>query len=217
MNFDSIDRHLAKLASRSALLCDPVSMTVASAGLAGGGAVSSIIGQNTSRQMAKGTQNQLFLARQQQIAENQRRATADYIQQTSDENLKMTQEHQSLAEQKNDNTKTQRRGDAEANVAAAEGNVAGHNLAEIHSDYQQQTDFINSRLEANQQWADYQHTRDDQAYLDQYLNRATSIQPYQEQVQAPVDYFGPVFGAMGQTASAGMQAKAAFGGNPLKS
>lgn len=204
-----LDRRFRALTSRY-LSCDPVTATAGAGLLSAGSAVTSIIGQNTNRQLQKGTENQRFLARQDQIAENQKRATADYLAQVSDENLKMTQEHQSNAEQFNDNTKTQRRGDADAEVAAAEGNVAGHNLDAIHNDYQMQTDFVNGRIATNQQWADYQHTRNDQGYANAYYNRATSIQPYQKAVQPPVDYFGPIFGAAGNTTRTGLDAKSAF-------
>lgn len=179
---------------------------IASGVAATGGAVTNIIGQNDARQLAKGTQNQQALAVQEQIASNDQRATADYLQSVSDENAKMTQEHQANAEQFNDNAKAQRAGDADANVAAAEGNVAGHNLDEIHNDYQMQTDFANGRIATNQQWADYQHTRNDQGYANTLVNRENSIQPYQMQVQNPVDYFGPVFSAAGQISNTMMGA-----------
>lgn len=172
-----------------------------------GSAVTNIIGQNDARQLAKGTENQKRLAVDEQIASNDQRATADYLQSVSDENAKMTQEHQSNAEKFNDNAKQQRASDADANVAAAEGNVAGHSLDAIHSDYQQQVDFANGRMATNQQWADYQHTRNDQGYANVLVNRENSIQPYQMKVQNPVDYYGPIFGAVGNTAQAFMQGK----------
>ncbi len=190
-------------------MCLPVVAAVAAAG-----AVSNIIGQNTSRQLAKGVENQKRLAVEEQIAANQKRATSDYVQSVSDENLKMTQEHQSNAEKFNDNATKQRAGDADANVAAAEGNVAGHNLDAVHSDYQMQTDKANGRISTGQQWADYQHTRNDQGYAKTYENRATSIQPYQQHIQAPVDYFGPIFGAAGNVAAASTN-KSSSGTNPF--
>ncbi len=187
-------------------MCLPVVAAVAAAG-----AVTNIIGQNTARQAAKGAENQKRLAVEEQIASNNKRATADYLQSTSDENQKMTQEHQSNAEKFNDNSMKLRAAGADANVAAAEGNVAGHNLDAIHSDYQMQTDKANGRISTNQQWADYQHTRNDQGYANTLANREASIQPYQMKTQAPVDYFGPIFGAAGNIAGSPGAAKMVSG------
>lgn len=173
------------------------------------GAVVTIIGDNTNRQLQKGQENQKRLAVNDQIAENRRRATADYVAQTSDENLKMTQEHQANAEKFNDNTKTLVKANSDADVAAAEGNVAGHNLDAIHSDYALQNDLANGRIATNQQWADYQHTRNDVGYEKTYENRSMSIQPYQMAVQKPVDYFGPVFKALDSDSKTAMAAAGA--------
>lgn len=173
------------------------------------GATTKIIGDKQANDTGKQTEKMASLVRNNQIDENRRRATADYLQSTSDENAKMGQEHQSLAEKKNDNTQTLRAANASAEVAAAEGNVAGHNLDAIHSDYQHQLDVTNGRLSTNQEWADYQHTRNNQGQVNVFSNRAASIQPYQEAVQKPVDYFGPIFGAGAQAGNAAVATKSA--------
>ncbi len=198
-SYDPIDSTLSRLHSRTLLTCDPVSATVGVAAVSGG---LQYIGANNHRQLLKGTENQKEIARQEQIDSNNVRANAAYLAQVTSETVKQDQEHQSDAERTNDNTKRLTAASSTADVAAAEGNVAGNNLDSIKSDYQMQTDIANGRLATNQQWVDYAHTRNDIGFGVTLQDRESAIQPYQKQVFAPADPFGAIF----RTAGAGLQA-----------
>lgn len=179
--------------------CEPATLTMASMGIAAAGAGASIAGQSQANSAAKQVEQQKEKAVDEQIRENRRRATSDYLAKVQDEMLIEYQEKQALAEREIDMNRTARAAGASANVAAAESGVAGQSLAAIHADYQFQLEQAKGRLGINQEQANYQHTRNIQAYGKEYENRATAVQPYQKQPVKPVDYFGPIFGAFGQS------------------
>jgi hypothetical protein len=162
--------------------------------IAGAAAGTSIMGQQAQNKAANQVEQQKANAVDDQMKENRRRATSDYIAKVQDEQLLQAQEQESLVEQKIDLQKRERHAVAQTTVAAAEAGVAGQSLAAIQNDYRLQMDQAAGRLGINQDRANYQHTRNIQAYGVEYNNRATSIQPYQKQPVKPVDYFGPIFG-----------------------
>ncbi len=186
-------------------MCEPVSLTAASMGIAAAGAGTSIMGQRAQNEAASQVEQQKSEAVNEQIQENRRRATADYLAKVQDEMLQEYQEKQRLAEQELDISRKGRAAGASANVAAAESGVSGQSLAAIHADYAFQQEQAKGRLGITQDWANYAHKRQIDAYGVEWNNRATSIQPYQKQPVKPVDYFGPVFGAIGQSLNTGVQ------------
>ena len=100
---DPIDNTLARLSARRGLCtCEPVSLAVLAGTMAAGGAASSIIGANTSRQMAKHQEDEKRNAQDQVILENRMRATHDYLRNVRLEQLKQQQETESLAEEGGD-------------------------------------------------------------------------------------------------------------------
>jgi hypothetical protein len=198
------------------LSCEPTSLTLASLAIAGAGAGASIAGQSQANSAANQVEQQKANAVDEQIKENRRRATSDYIAKVQDEQLQQVQEQQRLAEQELDLSKRERHASSQATVAAAESGVAGQSLAAIQADYRLQMDQAAARLGVNQDQANYQHTRNIQAYGVEYNNRATSIQPYQKQPVKPVDYFGPIFGAVGQGLNTGVNTQAFVGSGQSK-
>ena len=182
--------------------CEPVSLTMAGIAVAGAGA--SIMGQTQQHSAANQVESQKAAAVNEQITENRRRATEDYIVSVRDEQLVQSQEMQSLAEKKNDLSKKERHAMGSVRVAAAESGVAGNSLAAIENDYRMQMDQAAGRLGINQDNANYAHSRNIEAMGVQYRNRSTAVQPYQKQPVKPVDYFGPIFGAAGAGMNAGV-------------
>lgn len=179
--------------------CEPTSLTLASMGVAVAGAGTSIAGQVQQNSAAKQVERQKAEAVDEQITENRRRATADFLAKVQDEQLQQSQEQQALEEHLGDLKKQERDANSKAIVAAGESGVVGQSLSAIRADYRLQMEQAAARLGINQEQADWQHTRNIQAYGVEYNNRATSIQPYQQQPVKPVDYFGPIFGAVGQS------------------
>ncbi len=196
--------------------CEPVSvLTGLSLAVAAGGAASSIAGQQGQNSAAKQVQDQNAKAVDDQIIENRKRATQDYLMAVQDEQLQQAQERQALVEKELDLSRTERDANSKAVVAAAESGVSGQSLAAIQADYRFQQDQAAAKLGINQDNANYQHSRNIDAHGVQYRNRATSIQPYQRQPVKPVDYFGPIFGAVGAGLNAGVQTGAFRGASPF--
>lgn len=174
-------------------MCEPLTLTAVSTGIAAMGAGASIYGQTQQNEAAQQVENQRAEAVDEQITETRKRATSDYLSKVQDEMLQEAQEKQALAEKENDLAKSERAGVATSNVAASESGVAGQSLAAIQNDYRLQMDQAAARLGVNQENANYQHSRAIQAYRTEYDNRANSITPYQKNPVKPVDYFGPLF------------------------
>lgn len=185
-------------------MCDPITLGVVAVGMAAGGGVSSIIGQNDARQLAKGEENMKKNAVDDQIIQNRQRATTDYLAQVKQEELKQDQEHMALAQKNQDVTAQATGASSTATASAAERGVGGRSVAEIVQSYNMQATQEIGRNRLNQQFADNQHSFQIGADERQYEQRAASIQPYVPKPQAPVDYFGPIFGIGKAAATAGM-------------
>lgn len=201
-------------------MCEPSSiLTGVSLAAAAGGAASSVAGQSAQNSAAKAVERQKAEAIDEQIQENRRRATADYLAKVQDEQLRQAQEMQALAEETNDLSKKERDANSKAVLAAGESGVVGQSLAAIQNDYRLQMDQTAARLGINQEQANFQHKRNIDAYGQEYRNRATAVQPYQQQSVRPVDWFGPVFGAFGQGLNTAVNTQAFVGSgqkvNPL--
>lgn len=201
-------------------MCEPATiLTRVSLAVAAGGAATSVAGQSAQNSAAKQVERQKAEAIDEQIQENRRRATADYLAKVQDEQLRQAQEMQALAEETNDLSKKERDANSKAVVAAGESGVVGQSLAAIQNDYRLQMDQAASRLGINQEQSNYQHKRNIDAYGQEYRNRATAVQPYQQQPVKPVDYFGPIFGGVGAGLDTGVRTGAFVGSsqkvNPL--
>lgn len=186
-------------------MCEPATLTGASLMIAAAGAGTSIAGQSQQRSAAQQVEEQKAASVNEQIFENRRRATADYIAQVQDEQLLQRQEEQALAEKELDLARHERDANSKAVVAASESGVTGQSLAAIQQDYRLQTDQAAARLGVNQDNANYQHKRNIDAMGTVYHNRATAVQPYQQQQVKPVDYFGPIFGVAQAGLNTGVQ------------
>lgn len=173
--------------------------------MAAGGAATSIIGQNTQRQMNKGVENQMKNAQDDLIMENRRRATHDYLRQVRLEQLSQTQEHDALATESADVAKQKDAATGQAVASAAERGVEGNSVATTISDFEFQQNREVGRLRLNQSMKDNQHTEAIAADKDTYDYRVAAEKPYVPRAQAPVDYFGPIFGA-GQSVTQGVLA-----------
>jgi hypothetical protein len=178
-------------------------MTAVVGGLAAGGAVTNIIGQNTTRQMNKGFENQKKNAQDDLIIENRKRATHDYLRQVRLEQSQEVQETASLNEQGQDISKQAASATGQARSDAAERGVAGNSLEMIVNDYEFQQNQEVGRLRQNQEMKNTQHKENIAGFNDQFDQRIAAVKPYVPRVQPPVDYFGPIFGAASTTASAG--------------
>ena len=174
-------------------MCEPVSIAMGTMAVAG--ATTNIIGQNTTRQMNKGYENQKKNAQDDLIIENRKRATSDYLRQVRLEQLQTTQEEQSLVEEKGDVAKQTAAATGQSKASAAERGVAGNSVEAIVADYEFQQNQEVGRLRMNQDAKNAQHTENVAGYNDQFDQRIAAVKPYVPRVQPPVDYFGPIFGA----------------------
>lgn len=200
--------HIDSLPHRYRLTCDPVSILAGtSIAASAGGGISSIIGQNTSRQLSKGQQERQRLAVEDQIVQNRRRATDDYLRQVSGEHLRQRQEEEAAVEKSHDIAQGAKQATATATASAAERGVSGRSVEQIVADYGMQEDKEIGRIRTNQQWQNQQHRDNLAGYRSQFDQRVASIQPYVPAVQAPVDYFGPAFGILGSAARTGLTAQ----------
>jgi len=179
-------------------------MTAAVGTMAAGGAAMNIIGQNTTRQMNKGYENQKKNAQDDLIIENRRRATHDYLRQVRLEQSQQVQETQSLVEQSQDVARQTSGAGGQAKASAAERGVAGNSLEMIINDYEFQQNQEVGRLRINQEMKNKQHTENIGGFNDQFDQRIAAVKPYVPRTQPPVDYFGPIFGAVGTTVQAGL-------------
>ena len=140
-SFDPIDHHLTRLSSRNQLTCEPVSILLGATALASaGGATSSIIGQNTNRQLAKHYEDEKRNAQDTVILENRMRSTKAYLKNVRLEQLRQSQEESALAEQGGDIAKQAAGASSKAVASAAERGVAGNSLETILGDYAYQQD-----------------------------------------------------------------------------
>lgn len=185
-------------------MCEPVSISIAVAALAAGGASNSIIGANGARQLAKGTENQKRLAQDDVIMENRRRATHDYLRQVELEQRTQLQETDAIHEQSQDIARQAVGAKGQAVASAAERGVDGNSVDTVLADYDFQQNQEVGRLRLNQDMKDQQHGENIAGAQDEYDYRVASVKPYVPRPQAPVDYFGPIFGALSSTASAAM-------------
>jgi len=182
-------------------------MAAVSIGASAGGGISSIIGQNTSRQLSKGAEERKRLAVEDQIVQNRRRATDDYLRQVSGEQLRQRQEEEASVEKSHDIAQGAKQASSTSIASAAERGVSGRTVEQIVSDYQLQEDKEIGRIRTNQQFANQQHKENISGYRSQFDQRVASIQPYVPAVQAPVDYFGPAFGILSNAARTGLAAQ----------
>lgn len=193
-------------------MCEPVTLlAAASMGASAGGAVTNIIGANTTRQMNKGYENQKKNAQDDLIIENRKRATHDYLREVRLEQLEQAQEESSLSEQSNDIAKQADAATGQAVASAAERGVSGNNLDTILSDYEFQQNQEVGRLRINQDQKNQQHTENIAGSKDSFDYRVASVKPYVPRVQPPVDYFGPIFGAISNAGQTAMASPETFG------
>lgn len=183
-------------------MCEPV--TISMGVMAAVGAGLSIAGQSQQQSTAKEMERRKQAAQADLIQENRRRATKDYLQQVSGEQLQQRQETEAVAEKSFDIARQARQTTATGMASAAERGVTGRTIQQIAADYDTQADWETGRIKENQKFANIQHARKIQGYGDQFDYRQSAVKPYTPQAVAPVDYFGPIFGAAAQTVSTGV-------------
>lgn len=167
------------------------------------GAATSMIAANNARKVAKGNENAQKNAVDDQIIENRKRATNDYLREVRLEQLQSAQENEALAEKSSDMSRNTLEAKGTAVASAAERGVAGNSLDMILADFDFQQNNEVGRLRINQQMKDQQHQENAGGYADQFSARVTAVKPYVPRTQAPVDYFTPVFGLGAGLATAG--------------
>lgn len=178
-------------------------MTIAAGTMMAAGAATSMIAANNARQVAKGNENANKNAVDDQIIENRKRATHDYLRDVRLEELQSAQENEALREKSGDIAKQTLQDKGIAMASAAERGVSGQSLDIILADFDFQQNQEVGRLRINQQMKDQQHKENAGGYADQFSARVTAVKPYVPRTQAPVDYFTPVFGLAGGLATAG--------------
>jgi hypothetical protein len=181
-------------------------MATVMGGAAMGGAVTNIIGANTTRQMNKGYENAQKNAQDDLIIENRKRATHDYLREVRLEQLQESQETSSVSEQSQDVAKQATAAKGQAVASAAERGVAGRSLDTVLSDYEFQQNQEVGRLRVNQEMKNEQHAEQIAGFKDQFDYRVASVKPYVPRVQPPVNYFGPIFGAVSSIGQGAMGA-----------
>lgn len=184
-------------------MCAPLAvlavMAVASAAL-------QVKGQSDARKMAVSQENHKRMAQEQAILENRSRATKDFIRQSRLENMQSRQETIAMREEGQDVRNQALAASGTAVASAAERGVAGRSLDMILSDYEFQQNKEIGRMRMNQTMKDQQHAENIGGFQDQFEYRVSAMQPYVPRPQAPVDYFGPIFGAVSTVAGGAMAA-----------
>ena len=165
-----------------------------------GGAALGIMGQQAANKSAKSVEEARRLEQENVITENRRRATDDYLTQTRMERDQQSQEEAAVAMKGRDIERETRRSVATGTASAAERGVAGRTIDDIAADFEFMSNEETGRLKYNQSLSNQQHTEQIRGFGTQFTQRVTDARPYQVKPIAPVDYFGPIFGAAGQLA-----------------
>lgn len=176
-------------------MCEPT--TIVAGTMMAAGAVSSIVAQNNARQVAKGNENAMKNAVDDQIIENRKRATNDYLRDVRLEELQSDQENRAVMEKSGDIARNTLEAKGTTVASAAERGVAGRSLDTILANFDFQQEQEIGRLRINQEMKDQQHVENAGSYADQFTARVTAVKPYIPRTQPPVDYFTPVFGMAG--------------------
>jgi len=177
-------------------MCEPT--TIVAGTMMAAGAVSSIIGQNNARQVAKGNENAMKNAQDDLIIENRRRATHDYLRDVRLEETQSAQENMAVQEKSGDIARTTLDAKGTAMASSAERGIAGgRSLDTILADFDFQQNQEVGRLRINQEMKDQQHTENAGGYADEFAARVTAVKPYIPRTQPPVDFFSPIFGLAG--------------------
>ena len=163
-----------------------------------GGAAMGVIGSQAANKNAKQVEEARRIEAENQIMETRRRATGDYLDQTRLEREQQWQEESAVALKGSDVAKETRRSVATGTASAAERGVAGRTIDAISSDYAFMENEEVGRLKANQARANRQHDEAIRGYATQSGYRIADARPYVKRAVSPVDYFSPVFQAVGQ-------------------
>lgn len=170
------------------------------------GAATSIMGQKSANKSAQSVEEARRIEQENMITETRRRATDDYLNQTRLEMEQQSQEEAATAMKGSDVMRETKRAVATSTASAAERGVAGRTISDIAADYDFQANEETGRLKANQALSNRQHAEQIRGYGTQFSNRVADARPYMQKPIAPVDYFGPIFGAGTQVAgNAGVQ------------
>jgi hypothetical protein len=184
-------------------MCEPV--TISMGVMAAASATAAIVGQQQQKKAAKSYEDQQSRASDYRISETRKRATDDYLNQVRLEQTQQRQEQEAVVEKSADLARQGATTVATGEASAAERGLGGGRTVEaILADYRFQEELEIGRMDANQKLKDQQHSENLRSYETRYYNAATSVQPYQKKPIGPVDYFTPVFGAIGQTMSTGV-------------
>lgn len=181
-------------------MCLPVVAAMAVAG-----AATNIMGQMQAKKTGEAVEEVQRIEQENVINENRRRTTDDYLNQIRMERDQQAQEEASVAMKSGDVMRETRRSVATGTASAAERGVAGRTIEAIAADYEFMANTETGRLKANQVQANRQHEEEIRGYGTAYSNRIADVRPYIKQPQKPIDYFGPIFGAGAQVASAGVK------------
>jgi hypothetical protein len=168
------------------------------------GAAMGVVGSITNNKNARKSEEARRIARDQQITENRRRATEDYLSTVRTEQNAQAQENAAWAEKSVDIARQRDITVGTAVASAAERGVAGRSVEQIVQDYHFQSDMESGRLRINQLGRNNQHWQNIQSMDRQYYNRITGTPTYAMQPVAPVDYFGPALSLAGNLAKTGM-------------
>lgn len=164
----------------------------------------SIKGQQTARQMAINQEEEKRKAQEVAITEERSRATKDYLRQLRQEGEQARQEALNTRGETIEVGRQADQVESTAITSAAERGVDGRSLSHILNDYSFQENREVGILKENLRTKNQQHSENITGYQDQFDQRVTQMKSYVPRPQAPVDYFGPIFGAIGTISSASM-------------
>jgi len=186
-------------------MCEPVSIALAvTAVTAAASAAMSIQGQQNARKMAIDQEEQKRQAQEVAITEERSRATKDYLRQLRQEGEQARQEALNARSETIEVDRQADQVESSAIASAAERGVDGRSLSIILNDYAFQENREVGILKENLRTKNQQHTENITGYQDQFDQRVTQMKSYVPRPQAPVDYFGPILGAVGTISSGAM-------------
>lgn len=164
-------------------MCNPLALVMAGLSIAGG--VANYAGQASAASQQAKYQNDLALARAQQINENNLISQQNYNNQMQQENLRQQELAAQANQEKDQSGLDALRKSSTAFTSAGEAGVSGLSIDSLVSDYWVQDAYNRTNIDTNLGWKIDQSEMNKQSYRANAMGNVASIRPY---VPEPVRY-----------------------------
>lgn len=161
-------------------MCEPVSITLGALSIATSIA-SGIAGYQAQSQAAaeqERYQNEMVLARNAQIRQNEQLAAQAYLDQSNQLRLRQSEETAAASQKMQQNSLDAAQARATARVSAGEAGVAGLSIDSLLNDYYRQEGFYNDSVRQNLEWSNRQTEEDLKGTRASAIQNVLSVTPY---------------------------------------